>query len=157
MRIAGKILGGILGLLVATAWVFGFMMESGAVPSDRVQTHDEIGEKHMAVLLEEGIIARDERIEFFYSEGLVSVREGGSIVSDRRVMGWSAWDEDELYITEIASNDIQSVELIQEGNTFNYAVYAVTGSNADDYVELWLPHEYGDAERFVAAIEAKIR
>ena len=111
----------------------------------------------MAVLLEEGIIRADERIEYFYSEGLVSVREGGSIISDRRVIGWTAWDENELYISDIPNDEIQHVEKLQEGDTFNYAVYAVTGSGPEDYVELWLPHEHGDADRFVAAVEAKIR
>ena len=156
MRVLGRILGGFLGLLIASAWIFGFMMETGRVPSDRVQTHEEIGDKHMQVLLEEGIVDAGERIEFFYSEGLVSVREGGSIISDRRVIGWTAWDENELYIIEIPNDEIESVELLQEGDTFNYAVYGVTGSQPDDYLELWLPHEHGDADRFVAAGEAQI-
>jgi hypothetical protein len=151
-----SILGSIVGVVVVALYGFGFLMDTGVVPSDRVQTHSEIADKHMDVLLTEGIIDQGEQIEHFYSEGLLSVREGGSILTDRRVIAYAEDEDDELWIFEFAFAEIVSIEQVQEGTTFDYAVYLVNGEGEDNYLELWLPHENGDAARFVGALQAKI-
>ncbi len=151
-----SILGSVVGVVVVALYGFGFLMDTGVVPSDRVQTHSEIADKHMDVLLTEGIIDQGEQIEHFYSEGLLSVREGGSILTDRRVIAYAEDEDDELWIFEFAFDEIVSIEQVQEGTMFDYAVYLVNGEGEDNYLELWLPHENGDAARFVGALQAKI-
>ncbi len=151
-----SILGTVVGILLVGLYGFSFLMDTGVVPSDRVQTHHEIADKHMGVLLTEGIIDQGEQIEQFYSEGLLSVREGGSILTDRRLIAYAEDEDDELWIFEFAFDEVVSVEQIQEGTTFDYAVYLVNGEGEDNYLELWLPHENGDAARFVGALQAKI-
>lgn len=146
-----------VALLLIAGYGFGFLMDTGFVPSERVQTHDEIGDKHMQVLLDEGIIDRTERIEHFYSEGLFSVREGGSVLTDRRVIAYEVSEDDEVLVYDFAFGDIVSVEQIQEGTTLDYAVYVVTGGSGDDSLQLWLPHENGDADRFISALQARIQ
>ena len=151
-----SILGSIVGVVVVALYGFSFLMDTGVVPSDRVQTHNEIADKHMDVLLTEGIIDQGEQIEHFYSEGLLSVREGGSILTDRRVIAYAEDEDDELWIFEFAFAEIVSIEQVQEGTMFDYAVYLVNGEGEENYLELWLPHENGDAARFVGALQAKI-
>ena len=151
-----SILGSVVGVVVVALYGFGFLMDTGVVPSDRVQTHSEIADKHMDVLLTEGIIDQGEQIEHFYSEGLLSVREGGSVLTDRRVIAYAEDEDDELWIFEFAFDEIVSIEQVQEGTMFDYAVYLVNGEGEDNYLELWLPHENGDAARFVGALQAKI-
>ncbi len=151
-----SILGSVVGVVFVALYGFGFLMDTGVVPSDRVQTHSEIADKHMDVLLTEGIIDQGEQIEHFYSEGLLSVREGGSILTDRRVIAYAEDEDDELWIFEFAFDETISIEQVQEGTTFDYAVYLVNGEGEDNYLELWLPHENGDAARFVGALQAKI-
>ncbi len=152
-----SILGKGVALLLIAGYGFGFLIDTGFLPSERVQTHDEIGDKHMQVLLDEGIIDRTERIEHFYSEALFSVREGGSILTDRRVIAYTEDEDDELWIAEFAFDEIISIEQTQEGATFDFAVYLVNGEGEDNNLELWLPHENGDAERFIGALQAKIQ
>jgi len=152
-----SILGKGVLLLIVALYGLSFMMDTGFIPSERVQSHDEIGDKHLQVLLDEGIIDRTERIEHFYSEGLFSVREGGSILTDRRVIAYTEDEDDELWILEFAFDEIVSIEQTQEGTTFDYAVYLVNGEGEDNYLELWLPHENGDAERFISALQARIQ
>ena len=94
MKSLMSLLGKGLALLVVAAYGFGFLIETGYAPSDRVQTHEEIGDKHLQVLLDEGIIGKDEHIQHFYSEGLLSVREGGSILTESRVIAYQEWDEE---------------------------------------------------------------
>jgi hypothetical protein len=151
-----SIFGKVVVTLFAALYGFSFLMDTGVVPSDRVQTHHEIADKHMDVLLSEGIIDQGEQIEHFYSEGLLSVREAGSILTDRRVIAYTEDEDDELWIYEFAFDEIVSIEQTQEGTTFDYAVYEVIGEGEDNYLELWLPHENGDAARFVGALQAKI-
>lgn len=155
MKALMSLLGKGLAVLVVAAYGFGFLIETGYAPSDRVQTHEEIGDKHLQVLLDEGIIGTDEHIQHFYSEGLMSVREGGSVLTDSRVIAYQEWD-DEIDLVDLTFDEVVSIEKVQEGTTFDYAVYAVIGEGEEDYLELWLPHENGDADRFVDALQASV-
>ena len=155
MRIVLKITAAVIGLIIAAGFALGYMMDTGAVPSDRVQSHDDIDSRHVSVLIDEGLIHYQEDVEFLYSEGLVSVREGGSVLTDRRVIAWQQIDDGRIAARQIRIDDIRGVELLRQGDTLNYAVYLVFGVDGG-VLELWLPHEHGDAERFIAAIEAKI-
>lgn len=149
-------IGSVFGLLIIAGAIFGRLMDAGVVPSDRVLAGPDIPEDQVATLLREGIIEQGEVIEYFYSEGLISVREGGSILTDRRVIAYEEDENEELYIYDIDTGDIAAVELIQQGDTLNYSVYTVTSTDEENWLDLWLPHEYGDGERFVAAVQAKI-
>ena len=55
------------------------------------------------------------------------------------------------------NDDIISVEQTQAGDALNFSVYTVSAAGEDDWLDLWLPHEHGDGERFASAVEAKIR
>ncbi len=140
------------GVLVMIGVVFGFLMDAGVVPSDRVLSGSDIPQDQFEVLLSEGIVEQGEVIELFYSEGLISVREGGSLLTDRRVIAY-----EEGFIYEVRNEDISSVEMTQQGDSLNYSVYTVMGEDEENWVDLWLPHEYGDGERFANAVKAKIR
>jgi hypothetical protein len=155
MKSLMSLLGKGLAIVVVGAYGFGFLIETGYAPSDRVQTHEEIGDKHMQVLLDEGIIGKDEHIQHFYSEGLLSVRGGGSVLTDRRVITYQEWD-DEVQIFDLTFDEVVSIEKTQEGTALDYAVYVVSGAGEDNYVELWLPHDYGDADRFMNALQANV-
>ena len=154
MKTVARVIGGIIGLVITAGWALGFMMDTGAVPSDRVQASDEIDPRHVAVLIDEGIIHYQENVEYLFSEGLVSVREGGSVLTDRRVIAWQQRDDGRIAARQISNADIRGVELLRQGDDYNYAVYLVFSADGS-VLELWLPHEHGDAERFVAAVEAK--
>lgn len=154
-RIARGI-GTVFGLLVIASAIFGLLMDAGVMPSDRVLEGQNIPEDHFDVLLSEGIVDKGEVIEYFYSEGLISVREGGSILTDQRVIAYEEDENDDLYVFDIRHDDIVSVEMIQQGDALNYSVYTVTSANDEEWLDLWLPHEHGDGERFVQAVQAKI-
>ena len=152
-RWIGMVIGGLLFVVM----VFGALIEAGVVPSDRVLRGTEIPEKHFGVLKSEGIIEEGEIIEYFYSEGLLSVREGGSVLTNRRVIAYEENLDDGLDIYEISNEEIVSVALTQEGDSLHFAVYTVNGQSEDDWLDLWLPHEYGDGEQFANAVRAKIQ
>jgi hypothetical protein len=137
--------------------VLGFLQDTGLAPSDRVVAAAEIPAQHRQSLVDAGIIAPDETIEYFYSGGILSVLESGNILTDRRVIVYDRTDKDSrINIYAISNQDIVSVEKVRPGDAMNYAVYRVMGRGEVNWLELWLPHEHGDADRFVAAVEKKI-
>jgi hypothetical protein len=150
-------IGTAFGVLVLVGVVFGILMEVGVVPSDRVLQGKDIPADQYQVLKTEGIIEDGEVVEYFYSEGLLSVREGGSILTDKRVIAYEKNNDEGIELYQIFHEDISSIEMTQEGDTLNFAVYTVNGEQDGDWLDLWLPHEYGDGEKFAAAVRAKIQ
>ena len=161
MNPAVKWIGGaflaLVGLLIALVVMLGVMVETGILPSDRVVTGDELSEKHMTVLLEAGLLEADEKLELFFSEGVLSIKEGGSLLTDQRVVVFGGFeDQNDIEAFEILHENIVSVEQTQQGDFGNFAIYKVHSVEEEAWVELWLPHEYGDDKRFVDAVKAKI-
>ena len=76
-------------------------------------------------------------------------------MTNRRVIAYGSSENGGAALDEIAIDQVGSIELVQQGDAMNYSIYRVTSSDGETGLQLWLPHEYGDAERFVAAIEAK--
>ncbi len=161
MNPAVKWIGGaflaLVGLIFVALMMLGTMIETGVLPSDRVVTGAELGERHVTILREAGLLESDETLELFFSEGLFSIKEGGSLLTDERVVVFGPFEDyDEVEAFEILHEDIVSVEQTQEGDFINFAVYQVHSVDEDAWVELWLPHENGDDTRFVNAIKEKI-
>ncbi|MBT8100884.1 MAG: hypothetical protein KJO82_14100 [Gammaproteobacteria bacterium] len=145
------------GCLVLAGVVFGSLIEAGVVPSDRVLSGERIPPDQVAVLRSEGIVDEGEVVEYFYSEGLFSVREGGSILTDKRVIAYEANRMDGVDIYELSLDEIESVNLTQPGDSLSFTVYTVNGQSESDWLDLWLPHEHGDGELFVNAVRARIQ
>ena len=58
--------------------VLGVLMDAGYAPSDRVVSASEMPDGHYEDLFAEGIIEQGESIEYFFSEGILSIFDGGS-------------------------------------------------------------------------------
>lgn len=156
MRILFKWVGLAFGLLLVLRMALGLLVNAGVVPSDRVVTGTSLQSRHHQVLLDEGIVARHETIELFYSEALLSVRGGGSVLTDRRVIAYQENDDDEVDVWQIDNEDIGAVVQTQQGTALEFAVYQVVTKDEETWLELYLPHELGDAERFAHAVRQKI-
>ena len=152
---------GAVGLVLVLGFmalvILGALMETGHVPSERVVTAQEMPDSQYQELVAEGIVEPDESIEFFYSEGLLSVKEGGSVLTDRRVIAYEQDEEGRVQTYYIPHDSIQSVVLVQQGDATHFSVYQVNGFGEDNWIYLLLPHENGDGERFANAVRSKIR
>jgi len=144
-----------LTVLVTAGIVYAVLLHNGTVPSGRVQDAAEVPERQVRQLLASGLITDEESLEYFYSEGRMSIIEGGSILTDRRVIAYSQDQNGRINTWQIPNYAIVSVTKTQQGDADNHSIYRVATSD-DDWIELWLPHEHGDAERFASAVQAKI-
>lgn len=141
--------------IAVAAIVYAVLLHNGTVTSGRVQNVADVPERQIKQLLAAGLIASDEALEYFYSEGRMSITEGGSILTDRRVIAYSQDQDGRIQSWQIPNYAIVSVTKTQAGDAEDHAIYRVSTSE-EDWIELWLPHEHGDAERFAAAVQAKI-
>jgi hypothetical protein len=132
---------------------------TGDVPSHRVLSQDQVTVKQKEILIAEGIIHADEVVEYLHSEGILSIREGGSVLTNQRVIAYERDENDYIDVWFINFDEIDSVELVQQGDALNYSIYRVNerGSNDESWLTLVLPHEPGDDVRFIVAVKAKIR
>ena len=145
----------VLGILALG--ILGVLMDTGHAPSDRVLSAQEIPDNQYQELVAEGIVEPGESIEFFYSEGLLSITEAGSVLTDRRVIAYEQDEEGRIQTYYIPNDSIQSVTMVQQGDATQYSVYEVTAPGEGNWLYLVLPHENGDGERFADAVRAKIR
>ena len=136
--------------------VLGVLMDAGYTPSERVLSAQEIPDSHYEELVDEGILERGEMIEYFYSEGILSIKEGGSVLTNYRVIAYERTDEGSTDYYFIPNDEIVSVTLIQQGDATAFSVYQVSAAGENNWITLLLPHEYGDGERFANAVRAKI-
>jgi hypothetical protein len=137
--------------------LLGTLMDIGDAPSERVLSVENISDKQYRELVAEGIIAEDEILEYFFSEGVVSIKEGGSILTNYRVIAYEQDEDGQIQTYYIPNDDIEAVTLVKQGDLTNYSIYQVTAAGEDNWLQLVLPHEHGDGERFANAVKAKIR
>lgn len=156
VRMALGIVGIVFVLGFLALGVLGVLMDTGHVPSERVLSAQEIPDNHYEELFAEGLLEQGEMIEYFYSEGMLSIIEGGSILTNYRVIAYERADDGSIDYYSIANDEIVSVTLIQEGDAMDYSVYQVSSAHEDYWIALVLPHEYGDGERFANAVRDKI-
>lgn len=156
VRVALGAIGMVLVLGFIGLGVLGVLMDTGYAPSERVVSANDIPDRHYEELVAEGIVERGESIEYFYSEGILSIIEGGSILTNARVIAYERLDDGSINYYSIPNSEIVSVTLIQEGDATTYAVYQVRTADEGNWLNLLLPHEYGDGERFANAVRAKI-
>ncbi len=157
LRTALGAVGFVVVLGVLALGVLGVLMDTGHAPSGRVLSAQEIPDNQYQELIAEGIVEEGEIIEFFYSEGLLSIKEGGSILTDYRVIAYEQDEEGEIQTYYVDNDEIESVTLVQQGDAMQYSIYEVKASGDENWLQLFLPHENGDGERFANAVKAKIQ
>jgi hypothetical protein len=118
---------------------------------------EELPDGDYQILRDEGLLEQGETVEYFYSEGILSIKEAGSILTNYRVISYEQNEDETITYYSIPNDEIVSVELVEQGTATSYSVYQVSGVGEDNWIYLLLPHEYGDGERFADAVRAKIR
>lgn len=156
MRMVMNAVAGVFVVLFAGLVVFSLWLDLGEGPSARVLSTQELSAEQVHDLVDAQIVGADETVELFYSEGVFSVLEGGSVLTNRRVIVYSMLDDGQVEYFWIPNNEITSVVQVEEGNAFDYSVYQVNGLTEDQWMYLFLPYEMGDGERFANAVRAKI-
>ncbi len=143
-------------IIVAALIGIGTMIENGVLPSPEVQIGTEISQKNRDMLISNSIIIKDDHIEYFYSMGLTSILQGGSILTEDRVILYFMNEYREIEVYEIYVNDISSIELVEMGNFMNDSIYMINSNKLDAWLPIPLSTQNGGGVKFIEALRAKI-
>jgi hypothetical protein len=149
---------GIPTLMIFVALMgFGIMTITGVVPSTEIQSGVEMLQKDKDTLISNNIITIDDNILYFYSGGFTSILEGGSVLTEDRVILYLNDENQKLQVYEIYFDDIASVELIQMGNHLNDSIYQVNSHQPDAWLQLELSAENRGDVVFIETLRSKIK
>jgi hypothetical protein len=144
-----------VALIVLCIFGLGLLSMSGIAPPYSVQRGPEVSAKFRAQLHEAGIIEPQESIEYFYSFGLASVLEGGSVLTDERVVLYFP-ENGTTAIIGLRFEEITSVELLEAGGVMSDAIYRVTGHDPGNWMHIPLAIDDRGDVKFIEALRAKI-
>lgn len=133
---------------------YGVLTMTDAVPSTEVVQGNAVSDADRALLIENGIVYNDEEIEYLYSYGITSVLEGGSVLSDRAVIMYYTDEDDGFNVYEITFDQIESVQLLEQGSVWTESLYQVNGYDEDNWITLSLSAEDHGDEIFISALES---
>ena len=136
---------------------FGLLTMTDYVPSTEVLSGSDVSIEDRDALMANGVIYADEKIELFYSYGLLSVLEGGNVLTDRAVITYFVDEYDKLTVYELEFDQIESVELYEKGNYLNNSIYKVNAFGEDNWFTVELSTEEGGDVRFVDALRERVR
>ncbi|HAS55164.1 MAG TPA: hypothetical protein DCS42_14115 [Nitrospiraceae bacterium] len=148
---------GVTALIIGAAlMVVGLMTVTGVLPSTEVQIGTEISQSDRDLLISNDIIAKGDHIEYFYSTGLISILEGGSILTEDRVILYLPEDNKKIEVYEVSVNDISSIELVERGNAMNNSLYKINSRKPDAWLQIELSAENKGDVKFIEALRAKV-
>ena len=121
-------------------------MSGGKIPNLQIQT-----------LINNGILKNNETIELFYSEGFLSVAEGGQFLTPTKLVSYEKVDG-KLEVYEMPYSAIASVEMISKGHFFEDSVYLVNGNSYSNWesIHIILSIENNGDSRFIDKLEQNI-
>jgi hypothetical protein len=146
----------VLGL-VAFFMGIALMEAGGFIPSIEVQKGSDVPERQVETLISNGIISETDKIEYFYSEGFISVLAGGNILTDKEVISYAKNENGELEIYSIEFEDVEKIDVLETGDFITDAVYRVSTENDESWLEVWLSVENDGHLKFIEALEEKVR
>lgn len=126
----------------------------GILPSTMVEAGANLHSKVKETLRQNDILMKDEKIDFFYSEGLFSILEGGNILTNQRIISYQTLGE-ELSIYALNLEDVTEYALIDKGDFLNDTVIEVY-SKDENSVTLFLSTENDGDEQFIEALSNRI-
>jgi len=135
----------------------GFMTITGVLPSEEVQPGAKVFVKDRDTLVSNAIITKDDHIEYFYSFGITSIMEGGTVLTDDRVILYMPDENQKLQVYEIYFNDIVSIELVEIGNAMNDSIYRINSNTPDAWLQIPLSTTNRGDTKFIEALRAKTK
>lgn len=112
----------------------------------------EISEEHLEWLVEQKFLLADEKPLYFYLDGVFSIEDGGSLLTNKYVGAW--WKENgELNSMWTKLGEICEVEVRSEGSWVEDAVYRVHSAGPDSWLELWLSIEGDQHKQFISRMK----
>lgn len=151
---------GLLGfavLMAAIVWFFAKIAMAeleGLGTKTFVRSGAELSEKTIAVLIEENIIEPGDKVQYFYSEGVFSILEGGSVLTDREIIMYEPGEKNGTDVYLFKLEEVISIKRMVEGDFWTDEVYRISGADSEQWIEIYLSVEDDKHLSFVNALYA---
>lgn len=151
-------LGGVVAVLFLGLMGLGVAVSTGHATATAVQTGKELPKNQREKLLEADIIKSDEAVRFYYSEGIIDVTYGGTVMTDKRIIGF--WTEEGKARKQTLSYDLKDIDrlyLAEEGDGLTDAIYQVAVRGDDENSLMLFLSVEGDRHlEMITALETQI-
>lgn len=149
--------GAVFGSLLLAVCAFGLLIEAGALPKLEVVSGENVPSHQIQTLVDHGVLDKSDSIEYFYSYGMFSVADGGQFLTPTKLVVYEEF-EGVLFIYEMPYSDIESVELVTEGDFLEDSLYRVYGNSKSDwdYIMMYLGVENGGDQVFIDRLSKHI-
>ncbi|MCR9212434.1 MAG: hypothetical protein NXI13_01845 [Proteobacteria bacterium] len=143
--------------LIALTAILGTFEGLGILPETKVVLGKDISNRHLQTLIDTSIVAPSDNIEYFFSDGVFNVLEGGQLLTDNRLVSYEQIDGT-LAVYEMPYRVIQKIELLENGDSFNFSSYKIYGNETAEweYVVIFLSHDEGGDLAFIKALSEKV-
>lgn len=143
----------LLALLSAPLLVLSLGQELGFMPNSVVINGDRLWQRDIKQMQRQGIIRPGDDIQYFYSDGFLSVMEDGNGITQRHV--FSYWKEDDGSLSSETANfeDIADIEVTKGNALGENTVVSIKRRDGSDFV-IFLAVDEGGDKRFIKALKA---
>ena len=132
--------------------VFASLSTIGFLPPTVVVTGDDLWEKDIVYLREAGILGADEKILFFYSNGLLTIKEDGQFISDAYITSyWRDTEDGQTYTAYTGYEDIDDIDVVWAQGIWDLTLITITTTDEKELV-LGVSSEAGGDRKFVTAM-----
>lgn len=139
---------------LAIGGLFSFFPIAGMLgPPTHVLRGTEIPASYHTTLAEAGVLEPDERIDFFYSAGFLSILDDGNLLTDRRVVSYEKL-EGELHVYSSPYDDIRDLEVRYTKSALEPTIIEI--STRDTSFALIVSGDEGRDREFVGALRKRI-
>jgi uncharacterized membrane protein YhaH (DUF805 family) len=130
---------------------FTIFLEIGYLPSTKVVSGNDLPQRQKTTLINNSIINKNDDILYFYSEGFLSILDGGQLITQDSLISYQKDEDHLLQIWEMKLNNIKNIELQEDGSTFSDSVYKIVGNDQSEYdfLIILLSNEDGGNTSFI--------
>jgi hypothetical protein len=117
-------LAGLVGFIFVGLIAIGTASDIGIIPATVVQTGDELPQKQYEQLRDAKILNRNEIVKFYYGDSGFKITDGGSIMTDQRILGyWTEGEDPQIIAYPLEA--LSRMDTISEGGGLEDAEYEV--------------------------------
>lgn len=127
----------------------------GVFPHTEVKSWADTAQNHKVTLIENDVVGWNDKVSYFYSDGFFSVLEGGTILTDDRVILYLPDENDELAVYQIYHTDVTNIELIHAGDAITDSIYKIHSYEPNAWIQIALSVEKEGDKKFIEALKAK--
>ncbi len=135
---------GLCGVVVVAGLLYlGLGIENGRIPDTVALPKSKIHSNTLKILREMGVLEAQEEVQYFYSEGLLSIEETGNLFTDSRVIAYRT-DDEGLQLYAATYPEIATVDFVPSESWLDDSTVTITTHNGDWFVLFVSAESQGD-------------